>query len=60
MQLYTGGANLWQSMNIYTDARPFYGHLHRCHADLAGSKNNKSIYNPLWLYGLYVALDRMS
>jgi hypothetical protein len=46
-------------MDIYTDARPFYGGLYRCHPDLARSINNKSFYNHLWPYGLYGALHRM-
>jgi hypothetical protein len=45
-------------MDIYADARPLYGGLYRCYPDLARSKNIKSFYDHLWLYGLYGALCR--
>jgi hypothetical protein len=31
----------------------FYGGLYRCRARLASSKNNRSRYGLLYLYGLY-------
>ena len=37
----------------------FYGYLYRSHANLARSINNKSLYELLWLYGIYAALDRI-
>ena len=36
----------------------FYGYLYRSCANLARSINNKSLYELLWLYGFYAALDR--
>jgi hypothetical protein len=36
----------------------FYGYLYRSRANLARSINNKSLYELLWLYGFYAALDR--
>jgi hypothetical protein len=36
----------------------FYGYLYRSRTNLARSKNNKLLYELLWLYGFYAALDR--
>jgi hypothetical protein len=36
----------------------FYGYMYRSRANLARSINNKSLYELLWLYGIYAALDR--
>jgi hypothetical protein len=36
----------------------FYGYLYRTRANLARPINNKSLYELLWLYGIYAALDR--
>ena len=46
-------------MDIYADARPFYGDLYRIHPNLAMSINNKCHYSILWLYGLYTVLHSL-
>jgi hypothetical protein len=37
----------------------FYGVLYRCRASLASSKNNRSRYGLLWLYGIYAVLHSL-
>ena len=43
---------------VLFESMAFYGYLYRSCANLARSINNKSLYELLWLYGFYAALDR--